>query len=129
MIIVDTDILIDISRNIPEAVRCMEQTEQRDAPAISIVTQMELIVGCENKNELRALNHFLDRFHIIPMDEDISDEAVRLLKRFRLSHGLLIPDAMIAATAIVTDTRFVSKNQRDYKFINDLELLSYPEPF
>lgn len=106
----------------------MEQIERQTSPAVSIVTQMELIVGCENKNELRALDRFLDRFHIIPMDEDISDEAASLLRRFRLSHGLLIPDAMIAATAIVSDARFVTKNQRDYRFINDLNLLPYPDP-
>lgn len=57
------------------------------------------------------------------------DAAVELLRRCRLSHGLLIADAFIAATALVLDTPLVSKNQRDYRFITGLNLLPYPDPF
>jgi predicted nucleic acid-binding protein len=46
-----------------------------------------------------------------------------------LSHGLLIADALIAATAIISDLSLVSKNQRDYQFIEDLHLRPYPDPF
>ncbi len=42
---------------------------------------------------------------------------------------LLIADALIAATAIISDSSFVSKNQRDYRFIESLKLLPYPGPF
>jgi hypothetical protein len=43
-----------------------------------------------------------------------------------LSHGLLIADALIAATAIALNLPLLSKNQRDYRFIEGLNLLSYP---
>ena len=46
-----------------------------------------------------------------------------------MSHGLLIADALISATAIVSDLQFASKNLRDYRFVEDLQLLSYPNPF
>ena len=90
---------------------------------------MELIVGCRDKNELSSLEHFLERFQIISLNEHISDTATDLLKKYRLSHGLLIADSLIAATAIVSDIPFISKNQRDYRFIEDLNLLPYPKPF
>ena len=42
------------------------------------------------------------------IDTDIlSDTAVDLLSQYRLSHGLLIADAIIAATAIVTQTNML----------------------
>ncbi len=129
MIIIDTDILIDAGRNVNEAVDCMRQIEEDYSLAVSSITQMELIIGCRNNNELHSLDRFLDRFEIIQLDEQVSDTAVDLLKRYRLSHGLLIADALIASTAIVSDLQFVSKNQRDYRFIEDLQLLSYPDPF
>jgi hypothetical protein len=129
LIIVDTDILIDAGRNVNEALNCLQQIEQRLPAAVSSVTQMELIIGCRNNNELDSLEQFLDRFHIIRLNEQISDTAIDLLKRYRLSHGLLIADALIAATAIFSDLSFVSKNQRDYRFIGDLQLLPYPDPF
>jgi hypothetical protein len=129
LIIVDTDILIDAGRNVNEALNCLQQIEQRLPAAVSSVTQMELIIGCRNKNELDSLGQFLDRFHILRLNEQISDTAIDLLKRYRLSHGLLIADALIAATAIVSDLSFASKNQRDYRFIEDLQLLPYPDLF
>jgi len=127
MILIDTDILIDAARNVNEAVNCLHQVEQEQfSAAVSSVTQMELIIGCRDKNELRSLDHFLERFQIISVSEQISDMAIDLLKQYRLSHGLQIADALIAATAIVTDIKLISKNQRDYRFVEALRLLPYP---
>ena len=39
----------------------------------------------------------------------------------------MIPDALIAATALVLNHPFISKNQRDYTFIDGLHLLPYPD--
>ena len=129
VVFVDTDILIEVGRGINEAATCLQAIERQSPIAISVVTQMELIVGCRNKNELNALEHFLDRFAIVNINDSISQTAVDLLKRYRLSHGLLIAVALIAATAISEDGSLVSKNQRDYRFIEPLHLLSYPNPF
>ncbi|MEQ8969267.1 MAG: PIN domain-containing protein [Coleofasciculus sp. C1-SOL-03] len=49
-----------------------------------------------------------------------------MLSLYRLSHGLLIADSLIAATAIVYNCPFITNNQRDYRFIQGLNLLSYP---
>jgi predicted nucleic acid-binding protein len=108
------------------AVSYLRRIEQQTSPAISAVTQMELIVGCRNKAELRALDLFLSRFRVVGLDERISDTAIGLLRRYRLSHGLLIADALIAATALSAGGSFVTKNQRDYRFIEGLDLLPYP---
>jgi predicted nucleic acid-binding protein len=124
--IVDTDIIIDVGRGIPEAVNCMQELKSTSRLAISIVTQMELIVGCANKSELRTLEKFLQQFDVITIDPPISDKAVDLLRLYRLSHCLLIADGLIAATAIIWNYPFISKNQRDYRFIQSLNLLPYP---
>ncbi|RME82060.1 MAG: type II toxin-antitoxin system VapC family toxin [Caldilineae bacterium] len=125
-ILVDTDILIDAGRGINEAIDYLQELERSTRLAVSVVTQMELIVGCRNKAELTALEQFLRRFRILQINETISSQAVELLQQYRLSHGLLIADALIAATALSWDSPFVSKNQRDYRFIADLDLLPYP---
>ncbi|MDA8133154.1 MAG: type II toxin-antitoxin system VapC family toxin [Desulfobacteraceae bacterium] len=126
MIIVDTDILIDAAREIEDAVNCLRQIEDKSSPAISAVTQMELIIGCRNKKELKSLEHFLKGFKLISLNKQISDTAADLLKTYRLSHGLLIADALIAATAIVTGNPLISKNRKDCRFIQELGLLEYP---
>lgn len=124
--IVDTDILIDSGRGVSEAVNCLQNLKSSSGLAISTVTQMELIVGCANKAELKTLENFLKQFYIIKIDLAVSDKAVELLRLYRLSHGLLIADSIIAATAIVWNYPFITKNQRDYRFIQGLNLLPYP---
>ena len=87
---------------------------------------MELLVGCRNKNEQQALNQFLQQFEICPLSEQASDKATELMQTYTLSHGLQIPDALIAATALALNIPLLSKNQRDYRFIDNLFLLPYP---
>jgi len=78
---------------------------------------MELLVGCRNKTEQAYLNTFLSTYKRIVISEHISDEAVNLLRQFRLSHGLHIADALIAATVKVTGAEFVTKNYKHYRYI------------
>ena len=124
--LLDTDILIDAGREIQEAVKLLERIEGETKLTISVITQMELIVGCQSKHEYRSLERFLSRFEAISLNEQISILAVDLLRKYRLSHGLLIADALIAATAIHLKIPLVSKNQKDYRFISKLNLLAYP---
>ena len=124
--LVDTDILVDSGRGDHDAIACLQRLEQLSTLATSAVTQMELIVGCRNKTELRDLEMFLRRFQILKITDQISDRAVGLLQQYRLSHGLLIADALIAATALEHDELFITKNQRDFRFIAGLNLQPYP---
>ena len=48
--------------------------------------------------------------------------VMELMKIYSMSHGLLIPDALIAATAITKNLPLWTFNQKDFKFIDDLVL-------
>ena len=125
-VLVDSDILIDFSRGKTEAAGCLQELGRKYMLAASVVTQMELLVGCRDKAELRDTEKFIQRFLLLKLTEPISDHAVDLLRQYNLSHGLLMPDALIAATALEYGAPFITKNQRDYRFINGLNLLAYP---
>ena len=125
-ILIDTCILIDVSRNDPTAISRLQKESLSSRLLISTVTEMELLVGCRNKNELQNLEQFLLQFIIIPLNKLISSRATQLIRYYNLSHNLLIPDALIAATSIELRIPLLSKNQRDYKFITELDLLTYP---
>lgn len=125
-ILVDTDILIDLSRQNQAACDFIRSVESAHTLSISVITHMELVVGCRNKKELRELKTFLTFFQLLPVSEIVSHEACNLLELYRLSHGLLIPDALIAATAIVHAIPLASKNRRDFSYIKSLTLKKYP---
>ncbi len=124
--VIDSDILIDVGRKVKTAIERLDEERKTSIIAISAVTQMELIVGCRNKTELKYLDKFLEDFDIISLNYEITQKAIELIKAYKLSHGLLIADSFIAATAMNLDAPLLTKNQKDFKFIKGLKLLKYP---
>ena len=78
-VLVDTDIFIDVGRDISEAIAYLNQLESQSTVVVSTIVQMELIVGCQTKSELRKVDRFLERYEIISCTESISETAVELL--------------------------------------------------
>ncbi len=72
------------------------------------------------------MQKFLQRYVLVPLTQEIDAKADTLIETYSLSHNLEIPDALIAATAMVYDYPLLSKNQRDYRYISGLHLLAYP---
>ncbi|MCG8350610.1 MAG: PIN domain-containing protein, partial [Chloroflexales bacterium] len=107
--LVDTDILIDVGRGVQEAITYVQTKEQAHRVAISTITYLELLVGAQNKQEQRKIERFLQRFSHVKVNEQISDVAIDLIRQYRLSHGLLLADALIAATALSLQVPLASK--------------------
>jgi len=84
---------------------------------------MELIVGSRNKIELSQTRRFLEPVRILPVDPNISDTAYSLIQTFPLSHGLMIPDALIAATALENGLTLMTNNTRHFQMIPKLEVV------
>lgn len=122
-VLVDTDILIDVLRNFEPTMQRLAEVEEQSQLWVSQITQMELIVGCQDKRSLKKLEKFLEKFSVLPINSAISYRTTKLLFQYRLSHGLLIPDAIIAATALVNKFALLTRNQRDFRFIQELELI------
>ncbi|WP_300154519.1 type II toxin-antitoxin system VapC family toxin [Solidesulfovibrio sp.] len=124
--LVDTDVLIDYGRDVPAAVDVLASLLPDKLAAVSVVTYLELLAGCRDKREQAALDAFMAAFVLIHIDESVSNRALELMRRYRLSHGLRLPDALIAACALAQGLTLVSKNQKDYRFIDELDLPPYP---
>jgi predicted nucleic acid-binding protein len=89
---------------------------------IPSVTTMELIQGIRNKQELVQFRKKLKNYNIIHFNEKTSQIAVELMVAFKLSMGLLIPDAIIAATALAYNLQLFTYNLKDFNFIPNLRL-------
>lgn len=118
--LIDTDILIDATHKLPAAVAELAEQLAVGGIKISIVSAMELIQGSRNSSELSQIQQFLRQVSVIPINAPTSQTARDLMERYFLSHGLVIPDALIGATAIENGLTLYSKNIRHYKMIPNL---------
>jgi predicted nucleic acid-binding protein len=66
-IIIDTDILIDVGQGVATALARLKTEASQSTLVLSIITRMELLVGCQNKTEMCSLERFLKPFEIIPL--------------------------------------------------------------
>jgi len=120
----DTTVLVDMLRGNIFAKKFLEES-----PYISKVTLVELLQGCENKEDLKVVEKACDLLPQIKIDLAISEMAIELLKKYNLSHGLLFLDALIAAACIIGKNILVTQNIKDFRFITGLEVISQKEAF
>jgi tRNA(fMet)-specific endonuclease VapC len=92
--------------------------------AISAVTAGELIFGAINKKEIQIIKKDIEHLILMHINDLISQKFIELLLKYSKSHGLSVPDALIAATALVNDVKLYTLNVKDFKFIDGLSLYS-----
>ncbi len=80
-----------------------------------------------NQQEHRALHTTIRRWgwHVLPLDESISNRAVAYVERHFLSHALRLADALIAATAFSHDLTLATGNLKPYRVIDELPLRQF----
>ncbi len=121
MILCDTNILIEFYKNNARIVEALRQVGVGEI-AISVITQAELYFGALNGAELRQIKNHLSLLHIYPLDIPISQRFLVLMESYSLSHKMNIPDALIAAIALVHNIELYTLNTRDFHYIPDLKL-------
>jgi len=126
MILIDSNILIWLSRGNDEAAEWVERNRSINELAISAVTKMELLIGCRDKRHLKETIGFLENYYLLEINEAISKLSVQLVEQYFLSHGLQVADAIIAATALEHDLALATINRKDFRFIDGLKLVDYP---
>jgi predicted nucleic acid-binding protein len=125
MILVDTDILIDILRGKATTAEMLNQLRISDSLGTSIIVVMELMAGCRNKSEMACAEVLFSSFEVIPITESMSQRAVAILAKYRLGHGLQIPDALSAATALERGLPLLTRNRKHFSCIAELELTEH----
>jgi predicted nucleic acid-binding protein len=96
--------------------------ESLDA-VVDTTIYIECIQGSKSNQEKRIVKKYIDNFPLLQVTPDISKRAIEIIDLYSNSHGLLLPDALIAASALENDLTVVTYNIGDFKFINDLKYL------
>jgi len=104
----DTNILVDYLNGVEAA---KTELALHSVRLVSVITFIEVMVGCKDAEEQKTLRSFLATFEILDVSVQIAEEAVSLRRRLRLK----IPDAIVYATARTQGCMLVSRNTKELK--------------
>ena len=103
----DTNILIDYLNGLRKA---KIELENYTTCVISVISWMEVLVGCKNEQEEIVVKSFLHRFEVSDITQTIREKAVKIRREMRLR----LPDAVILATARILEVPLVTRNTKDF---------------
>ena len=115
--LIDANIFFRIFKN---DLLVKQLVENLDA-GICATVYIECLQGSKSNKDKRDIQLYLDNFSLLQITPDISARAIDLIITYSNSHGLLLADALIAATALENDLTVVTYNVDDFKFIKDLK--------
>ena len=115
--LLDTNTVIDFSaQKLPAKAHKKLSFIIDTSPKISIINKIELL---SFSSVSRQTILFTEQAIVIPLNEDIVKKTIDLRKKYKIK----LPDAIIAATALVFDLILVSHNIIDFKNIKNLKLV------
>lgn len=115
--LLDTNTIIDFSvQRLPvESVKQLSAIIDT-APQISIINKIELLSFSIVPDQIVA---FIQSVYIIPLTDEIAAKTIDIRKIYKLK----LPDAIIAATAIIFDLTLITHNISDFKRVTELNFI------
>ncbi len=119
IILCDTNILIDLFHGDD----CVTQELDYltfDRLAVSVVSVAEIYFGMR-KREAAVTKDLVRKFNHLHLDKEISKLFIQFVLGYK-DMRIGIPDALIAATALVNNVELYTHNRKDFDFIDNLKL-------
>jgi hypothetical protein len=92
-----------------------------EQPVISAITEIELLCWkTATEKDLEVLGNFINDALVIELEQPVKLKTAEIRK----AHKLKLPDAIIAATALVYDFTLLSRNVADFKNIVGLKMIN-----
>ena len=114
----DTNIIIYVSKGI---LSLDDFLTENDELFISSISYMEAYgFPFQDKQEEKEIVKFCTMFNRFSITEEVEKRTILIRK----SHKIKLPDAIIAATAIVHNLILVTRNDSDFKNISGLKVLN-----
>jgi predicted nucleic acid-binding protein len=101
----------------PQAEKFIDDLLKEDQPCISTITEIELLCWkTASEKDLKVLHNFINDALIIELEDVIKLKTADIRKQ----HKVKLPDAIIAATALVYDLTLITRNTKDFENIPGL---------
>ena len=89
--------------------------------AISAITEIELLCWkTATEKDLEVLHNFINDSLVFELEKDIKLKTANIRKAYKIK----LPDAIIAATALIHDLTLLIRNVNDFKNIDGLNLIN-----
>lgn len=122
MILLDTDVMVDLLRKHPLAVAWLDSLENETIGLPGLVA-MELVQGCRNRTEQQRLERFLRPYILYWPNQADCTRAFEDLVSFHLDRNLGIMDALIAETAVGMGAELATFNTKHYSAVRAVRTL------
>ncbi|NMG43897.1 PIN domain-containing protein [Aromatoleum toluvorans] len=119
--VVDTNVLIYFLGATAD-VEVLDRIEHalRDQARVSVITRMEILGWRGHTDESRASARFLlDQLGEVALTSAVVERVIEM----RSAMAIKLPDAIIAASALIEGLPLMTHNARDFKRIPGLELI------
>ena len=121
MILLDSDVMIDLMRQYPPALIWFDSLSDEEELTLPGFVVMELIQGCRNKTEQQKIEKELAAYEVIWPSAEICDAALVVFARYHLQQNFGIFDALIAQMAVSLNLPLHTFNQKHYVAIPNLQ--------
>jgi predicted nucleic acid-binding protein len=126
-ILIDSDVLInffDTNKSSYHVAFAAFENFKKDniIPCISIITIIEMLQGNKSISDKKRISKQLTPFLEIGISDAIGIIAKELITTYSSSHGLMLADSLIAATALHFNIELFTFNKKDFRFIKNLKL-------
>lgn len=122
MILLDSDVAIDILRNHAPAIAWLQGLGSTQIGLPGLVL-MELVQGCRNKVEQQRVEQFCQLRALYWPTRSDCERALHDFSMFHLSHNLGLLDAIIAHTAVGMNLQLATFNMKHYAVVAGLTTL------
>jgi len=122
MILLDTDVMVDVLRGYEPAIQWLKAAKDDEIGLPGLVA-MELLQGCQTKREQRKLEKQLHLFSLFWADEKEFLRAYKDFSAYHLSHRLGLLDVLIAATVREAEAELATFNTKHYSVLKDIKMI------
>jgi predicted nucleic acid-binding protein len=127
VLLLDTCVLIDHLRGYDPARQWLTGVlaDGGASAACSVITLAELLSGvsAESAGESDAVKALVGLTRLLPVDGAVAAKAAEYMRSWRRSHGIALPDALIAATASMSEAKLVTRDKGHFP-MDDIEVIS-----
>jgi predicted nucleic acid-binding protein len=119
--LIDTNVVIDyLGQKIPLSGMNFMNTIIDSIPNVSVITKIEVLGFNAPAEHYQLLTDFMNDATIIELTNKVVDTTIEIRKNYKTK----LPDAVIAATALVYDLIIISRNVSDFKNIQNLKVIN-----